>query len=218
MVNTKTQKPLKISKTKSENIAEWFESEAHWKVLSECINFGKTAIFKYKKNMKAVHEEKDGFEALAETLTLKQLNAVIEVYNDYVEHPEKYEKPRKKIEIDLEDQANKIARNNDMQHLKYNGHYEANENTPDKAEDKTEPKVEPKKAKTTDTSSAEGLSKQELLDKQAKEVQAERERINQLPAGSDEREAAEQQFKAGKADRMKAFWDAQKQERQKDKE
>ena len=34
MANTKTQKILSISKTKSENIAEWFVSDAQWKLLA----------------------------------------------------------------------------------------------------------------------------------------------------------------------------------------
>ncbi|HFG8920951.1 TPA: hypothetical protein ACGI1U_002871 [Staphylococcus argenteus] len=49
MSNTKTQKVLTISKTKSKNIVNWFVNDAHWKLLADHLGLGKTAIFKYKK-------------------------------------------------------------------------------------------------------------------------------------------------------------------------
>ncbi|WP_108807067.1 hypothetical protein [Staphylococcus simulans] len=104
MANTRTQKPLTMAKTKSENIAAWFINEAHWKLLSEELDLGKTAVFKYKKQVKTISESKSAFDALAEIFTIKQLNTVISMFNDYIEHPEKYEKPKKKAEVDLEQQ------------------------------------------------------------------------------------------------------------------
>lgn len=104
MANTKTQKPITMAKTKSENIVEWFVNDAHWKMLSEKLELQKTAIFRYKKNVKNISESKSAFDALAEIFTVKQLNTVIAMFNDYIEHPEKYEKPKKKAEADLEQQ------------------------------------------------------------------------------------------------------------------
>ena len=100
MANTKTQKILSISKTKSENIAEWFVSDAQWKLLAEHLELGKTAIFKYKKLIKIKTEEKDALYALGDIFTLNQLNTVIELFNDAIEHPEKYKKPKKKSDVD----------------------------------------------------------------------------------------------------------------------
>lgn len=110
MANTKTQKPLTMAKTKSENIVEWFVNDAHWKMLSEKLELQKTAIFRYKKNVKKVSESKSAFDALAEIFTVKQLNTVIAMFNDYIEHPEKYEKPKKKAEVDLEQQEEVVQK------------------------------------------------------------------------------------------------------------
>lgn len=104
MANTKTQKILTISKTKSEFILDWFVDEAQWKKVSEEIGLGKTAIFRYKKKLSDLKEEHGSFEALSQVFTLKQLNTVIELYNDYVEHPEKYQKKKKSKGLDLEEQ------------------------------------------------------------------------------------------------------------------
>ncbi len=57
MSNTKTQKVLTISKTKSKNIVNWFVNDAHWKLLADHLGLGKTAIFKYKKKMKEKTEK-----------------------------------------------------------------------------------------------------------------------------------------------------------------
>lgn len=119
MANTKTQKPLSMAKSKSENIVEWFVNVAHWKLLSENLSLGKTAIFRYKNLLKDLSEKQTAFDALAETLTLKQLNTVIELFNDYVEHPEKYETPKKKDEIDLEKQSEAIKKHMEDMNMDY---------------------------------------------------------------------------------------------------
>lgn len=122
MANTRTQKPITMAKTKSENIASWFMNEAHWKLLSEQLELGKTAVFKYKKNVKEISESKSAFDALAEIFTVKQLNTVIAMFNDYIEHPEKYEKTKKKAEVDLEQQEEIVQKHiNSMNtdYLKY---------------------------------------------------------------------------------------------------
>lgn len=142
MVNTKTQKQLSISKTKSELINDWFINVAHWKILSEELELGKTAIFKYKKKLADLEQERAqelekeaknstekkrknvsaSFEALSEIFTLKQINTIIVAFNDYVEHPEKYEKPKKKSEVDLEEQeqtVKKHMKDMNMDYLSY---------------------------------------------------------------------------------------------------
>ncbi|NJI17040.1 hypothetical protein GLV95_14000, partial [Staphylococcus agnetis] len=110
MANTKTQKPLSISKTKSENIVEWIVNEVHWKLLADNLDKKKSTIFVYKKQIKEMSEEKSAFYALGEVFTLNQLNAVIELFNDHVEHPEKYEKPKTKKEVNIEKQAEVVKK------------------------------------------------------------------------------------------------------------
>ncbi|QKU19937.1 hypothetical protein FOC52_14150 (plasmid) [Staphylococcus cohnii] len=51
-----------------------------------------------------LEKEYGAFYALSEIFTLNQINALIELYNDFVEHPEKYEKRKKSKGIDMEDQ------------------------------------------------------------------------------------------------------------------
>lgn len=104
MANTKTQKILKISKQKSDNILNWILNVAHWKKLSEPLGLSKTSMFRYKQHLKDIQAEQGSFDALAEVFTLKQLNTVIELFNDYIEHPEAYEKRKKKKQVDIEKQ------------------------------------------------------------------------------------------------------------------
>lgn len=104
MANTKTQKVITMSKTKSTNILNWIVDEVHWKVLSEEIDLSKTTTFRLKNNLKEKSKESTPFDALAEVLTLKQLNKIIELFNDSIEHPEKYEISRKKKDVDIEKQ------------------------------------------------------------------------------------------------------------------
>ena len=122
MSNTKTQKVLTISKTKSKNIVNWFVNDAHWKLLADHLGLGKTAIFKYKKQMKEKTEENNPFYALGEIFTLNQLNIVIELFNDTIEHPEKYEKPKKKSEVDLKAQADVIQKHTKDMNMDYLGY------------------------------------------------------------------------------------------------
>lgn len=135
MANTKTQRKISIAKTKSENIVDWFVNAAHWKLLSENLELGKTAIFKYKKNLREIAENENGFDALAEIFTIKQLNVVIELFNDYIEHPEKYEKPKKKEENDLDKQeeiVEKHMKSMNTDYLKYERGAKKEENAPEK--------------------------------------------------------------------------------------
>ncbi|NLS37284.1 hypothetical protein [Staphylococcus pseudintermedius] len=105
MANTRTQKTLSLSKAKSENIVDWFVNEVHWKLIADNFDIGKTAVFRYKKQIKELAEVKSPLYALGEIFTLNRLNTVIELFNDHIEHPEKYEKPKTKKEINIEKQA-----------------------------------------------------------------------------------------------------------------
>lgn len=163
MVNTKTQKQLSISKTKSELINDWFINVAHWKILSEELELGKTAIFKYKKKLADLEQERAqelekeaknstekkrknvsaSFEALSEIFTLKQINTIIVAFNDYVEHPEKYEKPKKKSEVDLEEQeqtVKKHMKDMNMDYLSYDKQSDKSSEDVSKAGSKEAPK------------------------------------------------------------------------------
>ena len=72
MANTKTQKVLTISKTKSENIVEWFVNDAHWKLLADHLGLGKTAIFKCKKQMKE-KQRKQPFLCIRRNIHIKSV-------------------------------------------------------------------------------------------------------------------------------------------------
>ena len=197
MANTKTQKILSISKTKSENIAEWFVSDAQWKLLAEHLELGKTAIFKYKKLIKIKTEEKDALYALGDIFTLNQLNTVIELFNDAIEHPEKYKKPKKKSDVDLKAQADVIQKHTKDMNMDYLGY----ENKPTAKEEESKSKDEKQSSKTnTNPTKSEVIAKHN----------AERKAINELPKDSKARAEREKAYQQSEADRIAEFWDAQK--------
>lgn len=119
MANTKTQKPLTISNMKSENIVEFFVEISHWKKIADKLDQKKTWVYKYKKNLKSAAEEKNAFEALAETFTLREINLIIELFNDYIERPEDFQIRKKKQEVNLEEQAKTIEKHMKDMDLKY---------------------------------------------------------------------------------------------------
>ena len=203
MANTKTQKILTISKTKSENIANWFVNDAQWKLLAEHLELGKTAIFKYKKLIKTKTEEKDALYALGDIFTLNQLNTVIELFNDIIEHPEKYEKPKKKSTVDLKAQADVIQKHTKDMNMDYLGYQTKPTATEDKAETKNDNQEE-KQAKNP--------AKSDVIAKHNAERKAMKEEIEALPKGSQERMEKERAYKQTEADRIAEFWDAQKRE------
>ena len=213
MARTKTQKQLSISKTKSENIVEWFVNDAHWKLLSENLELGKTAIFKYKKNVKETNDEKSAFDALAEVFTLKQLNTVITMFNDFIENPEKYEKPKKKSEVDLEKQeetVKKHMKDMNMDYLNYQKQSDERKKQATKAKAEESDKKQEEKASESQKEAPKEETKEELLARQSKEAEQARKEINELPANSPERAEKEQQFQRDKAKRLTEFWDIQK--------
>lgn len=104
MARTKTQKTLTLSKTKSEYIFNFLNEVAPWKKLSETLNYGKTKIFKLKKEMVELAEENDYFYSLSAVFTLMELNKLIELYNDYIENPEQYNTRKTSKKEDIEEQ------------------------------------------------------------------------------------------------------------------
>ncbi|KIR10387.1 hypothetical protein TP70_02035 [Staphylococcus microti] len=196
MANTKTQKLLSISKSKSENISEWIVNEAHWKLLAENLGLGKTAIFRYKKLIKEMGEEKTPFYALGEVFTLNQLNVVIELFNDAIEHPEKYEKPKKKAEVNLQAQAEVIQKHTQDMNMDYLGY--KNKKIASTKGDET-------KETGTDYTRDRALTQTEVL----KRHMAEKEYIQTLPEGSQERIERERAYRESEADRIAEYWRAQ---------
>ncbi len=212
MAFKKTQNYLTISKTKSEQIVEFVIDEVHWSVLSEKLDYTRYKAFDCKKNLrtryneiKEVSEEKDNsaFEALSEIFTIKEMNIVISIFNDYVEEPEKYEKPRKKKEIDLDKQEKAIRKN--MKDFQSDLTYERGSESvdePDKKEQSTKQEEAPK-----------DKTKQQVLEEHEAKVKQQQKEIKQLPKGSPERAKKEAEFQQSKADRMEEFWDSQKKDK-----
>ncbi len=50
------------------------------------------------------------------------MNIVVELFNDTIEHPEKYEKPKKKSEVDLKSQADVIQKHTKDMNMDYLGY------------------------------------------------------------------------------------------------
>ncbi|MGS5983731.1 hypothetical protein [Staphylococcus aureus] len=203
MANTKTQKILTISKTKSENITNWFVNDAQWKLLAEHLDLGKTAIFKYKKLIKTKTEEKDALYALGDIFTLNQLNTVIELFNDTIEHPEKYKKPKKKSDVDLKAQSDVIQKHTKDMNMDYLGYQTKPTATEDKGETENANQEE-KQAKNP--------TKSDVIARHNAESQALKREIDALPKDSQERMEKERAYKQTEADRIAEFWDAQKRE------
>lgn len=190
MANTKTQKQLTISKQKSENILNWFVNDAHWKLLSEKLSAGKSSIFRYKKGLSELEAETDAFDALAQTFTLKHLNIVIELFNDYVEHPEKYEKQKTNKEINIENQSEIVKKHMEEMNMDYSGSEKSAHNNEEK--------------------SINHQSTKEILKKHAQQAKEAREEINKLHPDSEERKRKEAEFEANKVDRIKEFWQSKR--------
>lgn len=209
MAFKKTQNHLTISKTKSEQIVEFIADVVHWSVLSENLDYTRYKSFDCKKNVRTRYnelEEKNeeksdniGFDTLAEIFTIKEMNIIIDIFNDYVEHPEKYEKPRKKKEIDLDKQEDAIK--NSMKDFQSGLMYKRSAEKTDESENKEE------EQKATNNNKAE------VLDKHTDEVKKQREEIEKLPKDSPERAKKEAEFERGKADRINEFWDSQKKDK-----
>lgn len=200
MANTKTQKPLSISKTKSENIVEWIVNEVHWKLLADNLEKKKSTIFVYKKQIKEMSEERNAFYALGEVFTLNQLNAVIELFNDHLEHPEKYEKPKTKKEINIEKQAEIVKKHMEEMNMDYL--------KPKKGE--KENKEQGKSVDNKEGKLKRQHSTQDIVKKHIQEVRNEREEINKLDPNSEERKRKEVEFKSKEVDRIKEYWQSKK--------
>lgn len=111
MTNKKTQNLLTISPKKSEYIFEFIFDVVNWQKLCKALNMSKSSLFRNKDKLKELYEEKSAFEAFAETFTIKEMNTIIELFNDYKTNPDNYEKKKKKKKVDLESQKEIINKN-----------------------------------------------------------------------------------------------------------
>lgn len=112
MAYKKTQNVLTISKTKSENIYKFIIDVISWQKLSKELNMSKSALFRYKAKLKTLYEEKGAFDAFSEIFTIKEMNVIIQLFNDYIDNPENYKKKKKtKNSVDLEKQKEVVNKN-----------------------------------------------------------------------------------------------------------
>jgi hypothetical protein len=111
MANKKTQNLLTITPKKSEYIYEFIFDVVNWQKLCEQLNMSKSKLFRTKDKLKELYEEKTAFDAFAETFTIKEMNTIIELFNDYKNNPENYEKKKKKKQVDLESQKEIVNKN-----------------------------------------------------------------------------------------------------------
>ena len=108
MAYKKSINHLTISKLKSKDLLEWFIGVATWRDISKALDIGHSKVFKFKRILRERVEQIPPFDALAETFTVKELNDVITMYNDYLENPDNYKQTKKRSEIDLEAQTNTV--------------------------------------------------------------------------------------------------------------
>lgn len=115
MANTKTIKQIKMAKTKSENLNEFLLNFVHWEKIAKRLNYSKPSVFRIKKQLREHIDEEGEQEALYRMFTVSELNKLIDLYNDYIKHPEAYAKPKTKKEMNIERQEKAIAKHmNDM--------------------------------------------------------------------------------------------------------
>ncbi|MFD3245081.1 hypothetical protein ACE3L8_12345 [Staphylococcus simulans] len=119
MAYKKTQNPLNISKTKSENIYNFIFDVISWQKLCEALNMSKSALFRYKAKLKSLYEEKGAFDAFSELFTIKEMNVIIGLFNDYIDNPENYQKKKRKKEVDLEKQKEVVNKNLAPMNMRY---------------------------------------------------------------------------------------------------
>ena len=108
MAYKKSINHLSVSKLKSKDLIEWFIGVATWKDISNALDIGHSKVFKFKRILRGKVEQVSPFDALAETFTVKELNDLITMYNDYLENPENYKQTKKRSEIDLEGQTRTV--------------------------------------------------------------------------------------------------------------
>lgn len=116
MAMTKTQKPLKISKMKSENILEFITEKISVRELANILNYGKSKMYDVRTELIELDKEDGSFYSLSKVFTVYELNKVIETYNSYIENPEQYtvktkvekrkesiEKQKKTVDVHMKD-------------------------------------------------------------------------------------------------------------------
>ncbi|MBM6508394.1 MULTISPECIES: hypothetical protein [Staphylococcus] len=110
MANTKTIKQIKIAKTKCKNLNDFLLNFVHWEEIAKRLNYSKPSVFRIKKQMKKYLTTEGEQEALYKMFSVSELNKLIDLYNDYIENPDAYAKPKTKKELNKERQENAIAK------------------------------------------------------------------------------------------------------------
>ncbi|PTU86818.1 hypothetical protein BUZ62_06570 [Staphylococcus pasteuri] len=110
MANTRTIKHIKIAKTKCENLNDFLLNFVHWEEIAKVLNYSKPSVFRIKKQLKKYITTEGEQEALYKMFSVSELNKLIDLYNDYIENPDAYAKPKTKKELNMERQEKAIAK------------------------------------------------------------------------------------------------------------
>ncbi|QJE26610.1 hypothetical protein [Staphylococcus caprae] len=110
MANTKTIKHVKVAKTKCENLNDFLINVVHWEKIAKQLNYSKPSVFRIKKQLKKYINTEGEQAALYKMFSVSELNKLIDLYNDYIENPESYGKPKTKKEVNYERQEKAIAK------------------------------------------------------------------------------------------------------------
>ncbi|MEB8122951.1 hypothetical protein NGH46_12530 [Staphylococcus xylosus] len=202
MAYKKSINHLTISKLKSKDLLEWFIGVATWRDISKALDIGHSKVFKFKRILRGRVEQIPPFDALAETFTVKELNDVITMYNDYLENPDNYKQTKKRSEIDLEAQTNTVNK-----HLAEMGDM--------KLETPKQKKYE-EKAKQEDVQESEEVTEQEGV-QESKEV-AEQEGVQESEEVAEQEDVQESKEVAEQEDVQESKEVAEQEDVQESKE
>lgn len=202
MAYKKSINRLTISKLKSKDLIEWFIGVATWKEISNVLDISHSKVFKFKRILREKLEEVPPFDALADTFTVKELNDLITMYNDYLENPDNYKQNKKKSEIDLEAQTSTVNK-----HLAEMGSMKLETPKQKKSEEKSEQEDVQESEEAPKQEDKE--SQKELLERHNKDVQKERNYIDEAK-DVDEKKKREINFNSQKPMRIHEFWQNKK--------
>lgn len=226
MAYKKSINRLTISKLKSKDLIEWFIGVATWKEISNVLDISHSKVFKFKRILRGKLEEVPPFDALADTFTVKELNDLITMYNDYLENPDNYKQNKKRTEIDLEAQTSTVNKHlaemgsMKLETPKQKKSEEASEQEDaqesEKASEQEDVQESEKAPEQEDVQESEDAPKQEdketqkeLLERHNKDVQEERNYIDEAK-DVDEKKKREINFNSQKPMRIHEFWQNKK--------
>ena len=119
MANTKTIKHVKVAKTKCENLNDFLINFVHWEKIAKQLNYSKPSVFRIKKQLKKYINTEGEQAALYKMFSVSELNKLIDLYNDYIENSESYDKPKTKKEVNYERQEKAIAKHMSDMKMEY---------------------------------------------------------------------------------------------------